>query len=89
MSGFNASANAPSYTSMTVTWLAQPRATSYVVKYTESLNPYAAPITTTGTSATFQVIPQETVCIQMQAVNSDGPSAWYPASPDCILNWPS
>jgi hypothetical protein len=72
---------------MTVTWSADPGATSYVVQYTESLRPGSQPVTATGTSVTLNVIPQETVCIQVQAVNSSGTSAWSPSSPLCVVNW--
>ncbi|MBS2552599.1 protein kinase [Catenulispora sp. NL8] len=77
------------YITMTVNWSADPGAASYVVKYTESLRPGTPPVTATGTSVTLNVIPQETVCIQVQAVNSDGTSAWSPASPYCVVNWTS
>ncbi|WP_370351255.1 protein kinase [Catenulispora sp. EB89] len=75
------------FITMTVSWSADPGATSYVVKYTESLRPGSQPVTATGTSVTLNVIPQETVCIQVQAVNSAGASAWSPSSPVCVLNW--
>lgn len=75
------------FITMTVSWSADPGATSYVVKYTESLRPGSQPVTATGTSVTLNVIPQETVCIQVQAVNSSGASAWSPSSPVCVLNW--
>ncbi|WP_370383792.1 protein kinase [Catenulispora sp. GAS73] len=75
------------FITMTVSWSADPEATSYVVKYTESLRPGSQPVTATGTSVTLNVIPQETVCIQVQAVNSSGASAWSPSSPVCVLNW--
>ncbi|WP_194893855.1 protein kinase domain-containing protein [Catenulispora pinisilvae] len=75
------------FITMTINWSAAPGATSYVVKYTESLRPGMPPVTATGTSTTINTIPQETVCIQVQAVNSDGTSAWSPASPYCVVNW--
>ena len=77
------------FITMTINWSAAPGATSYVVKYTESLRPGMPPVTATGTSTTINTIPQETVCIQVQAVNSDGTSAWSPASPYCVVNWTS
>lgn len=88
MTGVAAGPASP-FITMTINWSAAPGATSYVVKYTESLRPGMPPVTATGTSTTINTIPQETVCIQVQAVNSDGTSAWSPASPYCVVNWTS
>jgi hypothetical protein len=89
MSGVAAQPDAPEYITMTVSWSADPGATSYVVRYTETLRPGNPTATATGTSTTINVIPQETVCFQVQAVNSYGASEWSPASPDCVVAWPS
>jgi hypothetical protein len=79
----SATPDAPEYITMTVSWTADPGATSYIVKYTESENPNAAPVTASDTHAQINVIPEELVCIQVQAVNSYGKSAFYPSSPYC------
>lgn len=75
---------------MAVSWNSDSGATSYVVKSWEEWVPGSSPssVTVKGTSTSITVIPYQGYCVQVQAVNSYGASAWSPASPLCVQATP-
>lgn len=88
VAGVTLTPQGPSCLQMQLSWSAQSNTTSYDILYHASLQPGEHEVDgATGTSTTISAIPQDTVCVQMRAVNQYGKSAWSPSSPVCVRNW--
>lgn len=80
--------NSQDGSTMAVIWNADPGATSYVVKSSLEFVGLPTTVTVSGTSTSITVVPAQPYCVQVQALNSYGASAWSPASPLCVQAMP-